>query len=493
MDDAAALDGLSLAELKSRAEKLGITEPAGHKGHKKTWIQAINSHKAETVDDAPSPAKVGLPPPPSPSSPATPPAQEEKFKSRVTADTSPQGQPSFDSIPSQYFALHKKEARNWQDGKGTVAKIQESAAGLMAAIGEARGVEQNLVSGFLDELFADAKSDNPDVFMEKLWCSGVQFRDAPIGHKWIRLRETDARKIREIRETYEQDQTNAERKEKYIKEWKSCILENDALTKALQKQDAGECSKQAFTADELSAFKVKITPDSFVEVGKKIIYKLQQGTEFCSLMSQAIREDGKGGACGAKMLEHTVTLMCALELTLKATRTDGVEHKDWPMKKKPMHAPGGSSEKNMTFRGIGMPRKAFEFFEARAEDKQWYRVGPPLATSFSKATANTFCGYVKDKGIKDPDDPEKLMQRVKFHVHLVENADGPRPTSVNYLEHSMFAEKEFLFSAYSAFKVLEKTEAKGTKPYFDWEIELLACPPDEEKKVPLDAPLASWH
>ena len=40
---------------------------------------------------------------------------------------------------------------------------------------------------------------------------------------------------------------------------------------------------------------------------------------------------------------------------------------------------------------------------------------------------------------------------------------------------------------------LKKTEAKGTKPYFDWEIELLACPPDEEKKVPLDAPLASWH
>jgi hypothetical protein len=44
-------DSMSLAELKAHAARMGITDPVGHKGHKKTWISAIEdttSRKPET-------------------------------------------------------------------------------------------------------------------------------------------------------------------------------------------------------------------------------------------------------------------------------------------------------------------------------------------------------------------------------------------------------------------------------------------------------------
>ena len=36
-----SLESMSLAELKAHAARMGITDPVGHKGHKKTWIAAI--------------------------------------------------------------------------------------------------------------------------------------------------------------------------------------------------------------------------------------------------------------------------------------------------------------------------------------------------------------------------------------------------------------------------------------------------------------------
>lgn len=43
-------DGLKLAELKVIAHSLGIDDPPGHKGHKKTWIDAINRASSGPVE-----------------------------------------------------------------------------------------------------------------------------------------------------------------------------------------------------------------------------------------------------------------------------------------------------------------------------------------------------------------------------------------------------------------------------------------------------------
>ena len=148
-----------------------------------------------------------------------------------------------------------------------------------------------------------------------------------------------------------------------------------------------------------------------------------------------------------------------------------------------------------------MPAKAFAFFEAREKDGAWYRVAPPLATSFMKSTAVDFCSFVTEKKLPDPDVKGALLRKVKFEVELVEppTAKGkqkklsslqqPRPATVNFMDNNSLGEKEFLFSAYSAFRVVSIVKAKGHQ--FDHVITLRACPAGTT--VPHDAPIASWH
>jgi superfamily II DNA/RNA helicase len=51
----AELEALSLQDLKARAEDLGISDPLGHKGQKKTWIKAIKQRaSSSTVGSKPS-------------------------------------------------------------------------------------------------------------------------------------------------------------------------------------------------------------------------------------------------------------------------------------------------------------------------------------------------------------------------------------------------------------------------------------------------------
>ena len=53
MSTAPKLSGLSLKELKATAARLGIVNPKGHKGHKATWISAIEAvKKAKAVNDS---------------------------------------------------------------------------------------------------------------------------------------------------------------------------------------------------------------------------------------------------------------------------------------------------------------------------------------------------------------------------------------------------------------------------------------------------------
>ena len=39
---------MSLEDLKSQAARVGITDPVGHKGHKQTWIAAIERDGQQT-------------------------------------------------------------------------------------------------------------------------------------------------------------------------------------------------------------------------------------------------------------------------------------------------------------------------------------------------------------------------------------------------------------------------------------------------------------
>jgi hypothetical protein len=48
-------DSMSLAELKAHAARLGITDPVGHKGYKKTWISAIEDKRRKPVTPAKKP------------------------------------------------------------------------------------------------------------------------------------------------------------------------------------------------------------------------------------------------------------------------------------------------------------------------------------------------------------------------------------------------------------------------------------------------------
>jgi hypothetical protein len=76
-------------------------------------------------------------------------------------------------------------------------------------------------------------------------------------------------------------------------------------------------------------------------------------------------------------------------------------------------------------------------------------VGQPLASSFRKERAVTFADF--QNGRYDPYEPSKDMPKVLFIIAL----DPVGCRQGNYLEKvgQVKGEKEFLFSAYSAFQV----------------------------------------
>ena len=98
---------------------------------------------------------------------------------------------------------------------------------------------------------------------------------------------------------------------------------------------------------------------------------------------------------------------------------------------------------NTVFRGSGLPAKQQAFFQSLAGTDQWYRVPHPLASSFDESTAYKFMGY-------QPHDMPKCEWTIKLnskkgcvHVNFMDASEVP-------------GESEYLFSAYSAFKVCLK-------------------------------------
>ena len=112
----------------------------------------------------------------------------------------------------------------------------------------------------------------------------------------------------------------------------------------------------------------------------------------------------------------------------------------------------------------------------------------PLASSFIKKKARRFADMQNDR--PDPFEPSTGMPKVLFTIEL-----GPGCLQGNYLEKAgqVKGEKEFLFSAYSAFQVVSAKrvpEDLGTSgPTF--KITLKAC--RDNKHVSDDVPTAPWH
>jgi len=222
--------------------------------------------------------------------------------------------------------------------------------------------------------------------------------------------------------------------------------------------------------------------------------------EFCSILNEALRVDvGNAAANSAHasieaevespMLQPAVLLTCMLQRFLNASRRvkhgTALEHESWP------NGDGeNSTAKDTTFRGGGLPSKHFAFFKALAGTKQYYRVAHPLATSFMKRKARYFIDL--QDGRPDPLEPSADMPKVLFIIQL----DPSGCKQGNYLEGlgQVKGEKEFLFSAYSAFQVVsaksaydDELETSGV----DFEITIKAAL--DNKDVSDDVPTAPWH
>ena len=221
--------------------------------------------------------------------------------------------------------------------------------------------------------------------------------------------------------------------------------------------------------------------------------------EFCSILNEALRVDvGKTvvheGHSSVEaeqvspMLEPATMLTCMLQRFLNVTRRKkndaGIEHEAWP------NGDGvNSTARDTVFRGGGLPSKHFAFFKELAGKNMWYRVPHPLASSFMKRKARDFIDL--QAGRPDPTDPSEDMPKVLFIIQL--DVDGC--LQGNYVERvgQVKGEREFLFSAYSAFKVISAKSAHvdDLDNGIDYEITLKAC--RDNKDISDDVPTAPWH
>ena len=219
--------------------------------------------------------------------------------------------------------------------------------------------------------------------------------------------------------------------------------------------------------------------------------------EFCSILNEAIRNDaravdfvpGGGADCAAdatELLQPSVTLACMIQHHLNMKRrTDSKQRTQWPKGPDAPEGKGCSSEANTTFRGAELPEEHKRFFEALADahradaSRGVYRVPTLLATSFEKRVAIDFMDRVEDG-----------RPKVLFIVRLDRDMGCKQ---VNFLSKTeVEGEAEFLFSAYSVFRVQSvqwsETPERSATPHT---ITILASPDNSEE--PEDVPTAPWH
>ena len=182
--------------------------------------------------------------------------------------------------------------------------------------------------------------------------------------------------------------------------------------------------------------------------------------ELCSIFNEAIREDAD--------VECTVPLARSLNsfcvVRPRVPQQAGPPRTiRWPTA-------------NKTYRGGGLPPQHFGFFSMGTR----YRMAQFLSTTFERRVANEFM---------QRQDEEPVLWTFHFdpelgcnHVNFIDRTDG-----------TVGAEDEFLFGAYSAFKVrsCERSEdPHWTRPH---KIELdVAADNKDVREWPEDLPLAPW-
>ena len=132
------------------------------------------------------------------------------------------------------------------------------------------------------------------------------------------------------------------------------------------------------------------------------------------------------------------------------------------------------------YRGSSLPDEHRQFFDEMLERQTLYRVPMLLASSFMIEQTNSFLD----------EDRHGSLPRVRFTIEL---DSVQRCSHVNFIANSEVAnEKEFLFAAWSAFRVKSinwsNNPTRRTSPH---EITIVACP--DNRDVSEDVPTAPWH
>ena len=221
--------------------------------------------------------------------------------------------------------------------------------------------------------------------------------------------------------------------------------------------------------------------------------------EVCSIMNDVLRRDRELHEDEAKRDKHdrefasATKLVCTMQYFLNGARRQELFQRAWPMGPDVALDQGRSTEKNTVYRGVGLPvdflpdpAQHLAFFVKLKEHGGRYRCPMMLATSFQKHVALGFMDRTKPK-----------WPKVLFTVRLRDRDEiGGGCKHANFIHANATAvagEDEFLFSAYSAFRVLSVVASSGdptqtNKPH---QIFLEACA--DNQLVPEDVPTAPWH
>eukprot|EP00940_MAST-03C_sp_MAST-3C-sp2_P000913 g913.t1 len=200
--------------------------------------------------------------------------------------------------------------------------------------------------------------------------------------------------------------------------------------------------------------------------------------ELCSILNELIRGDGGNAA-----FEPTVHLVCMIQHFLNATRRDA-KYQIKPLGPSAPIGKGRSTTKDTVYRGSTLPAKHLGFFEALAGKNRYYRAAHLVATSFDMAVAYKFLDPAFDR---IPAAVPKVLWEVKIHPIFGCN-------NVSFIDDSLTdakGEQEYLFSAYSAFKVL-KVERSADPTDYTTPHKITIEAAFDNSRIPESVPTSPW-
>jgi len=215
-----------------------------------------------------------------------------------------------------------------------------------------------------------------------------------------------------------------------------------------------------------------------------------KGRKLYSILAETIRKDD----ISSPLFQPAVTLVCMLQHHLNSARRHG-DHvpcnrpvkwpggRDGPSGENPLDDVIWSTEMHTVWRGGTLPREHLPFYEEMAHRSKtrsdaFYRVPQLLATSFHKRVAFEFQEQFVDN---------RVLWKVKLRdPNELPQDGGGGCNQATLIEKSAYkTEHEFLFSAYSAFRVLD---VDSTQEVTKVTIEAVV----DNGKVGEDVPCAPW-